>query len=337
MSNNEINVLDKNFCFSKVLKGINVSLKFKEYSEEKSLFLLNKYKIKNRERAQLLQRKYNHDEILYNLKKAYDENEILIKMKMGFKNNELNKSKEKLPILLNKSKKENEQNNPEKKGSNNPLLEDNKEPPVEFENVWKIDYLKRLQEKKNMTVEINDDTENKIDIFDKRYKTIKQKNFFTLHKIKVLERIKGNHSKVQNKLKNYKTLMDKYSEKKEYTPKYNILEKHTPEIKLDSKSKRIFPFQFIKMNNYSDGKKILKKKLSKSNSNQNASKTNYSINPCSLFNKYKKYNSIQNDSIYSRISKSTIVNNKTNTSLSQGYKTKINFSLLHDGNFLYKM
>ena len=40
--------------------------------------------------------------------------------------------------------------------------------------------------------------------------------------------------------------MDKFSERKEYTPNYTCLEKHVPIIKLDTNSKRIFPDKFIK-------------------------------------------------------------------------------------------
>ena len=335
MSNKEINVLDKNFCFSNVLKGIDLRLKFKDFKEEKSLFILNQLKKEKRERYQLLQRKYNHNEILFNLKKAYEENKILLNIKGKYINDETNKKEEKFPNLM-VSKNENEKNQEKKDNSNKNLKEDNKSQKVEFETTWKQEYFKRLKEKNNnhdSKINIENESENKNDIFDKNYKRIGQKKS---DKKIILEKIKENNLKVKKRLKSYKELMEKFSERKEYSPNFLIIEKHVPIIRLDSKSKRIFPFKFIQMHNYTNEKKIFKKKLFKNNSYQNFYKNNFSINPCSLFNSSIKSTSLMNNSIYSTISKSYINNDNSNTFLNRGFKTKNNF-ILENGNIIYKL
>ena len=332
MLNKEINVLDKNFCFSNVLKEIDMRLKFNDFTEEKNLYLLNQLKRKNRERKLLLQRKYNHNEILYNLQKAYEENKIFLELKQKLIKEEENKEKEeekKLPILLNTSKKE---ENKEKKNKKILIIENKKEKPIEFENVWKEEYLKRLKEKKKMNMTLVNDSENKNDIFDENFKRIKQSN---INKLMVLKRIKENNLKVKSKLNSYKIIMEKFAEKKEYNPNYIALEKHTPEIKLDTKSERIFPIKFIKLNNYSDEKKIFKKKLIKNKSYQILYRNNFSINPCSLYNKETNYKAKMNNTGYKSISKS-MLNKSTNNSFYKGYLTKSNI-IYHSGNFRYKM
>jgi hypothetical protein len=333
MSNKEINVLDKNFCFSNVLKEIDLRLKFKDFKEEKSLYILNQLKKEKRERLRLLQRKYNNNEILFNLKKAYEENRILLNIKGKYINDETNKKEEKLPNLANKSKNE---KNPDKKVDNNLISEDKKEPPAEFENTWKEEYFKRLREKNSNRdsnkITIETDSENKNDIFDKNFRKMKQKKS---EKKLMIEKIKENNLKVKIKLKSYKELMEKFSERKEYSPNYIILEKHVPVIRLDSNSKRIFPYKFIKMHNYSNEKKIFKKKLFKNNSYQNFYKNNFIINPCSLFNSSIKSNSLMSNSIYSTISKSNINNDNSNTFFSKGFRTK-NSGMFEKGNIIYK-
>ena len=61
-----------------------------------------------------------------------------------------------------------------------------------------------------------------------------------------LERIKSNNLKVNKKVKLFRYIRLKFQDLREYFPNYNIIEKHKPEVKLNTKSKRIFPSQFIK-------------------------------------------------------------------------------------------
>ena len=309
-------MINKNFCFSKALKRIDLKLKFKDIKEEKSFLLLNQLKKGKRERLLLLQRKYNHNEILYNLKKAYDENRILLNIKGKYINDETNKKEQQFPSFLGPTKIE---KNKEKKEDNNLLIEENKDQkPIQFDNTWKEEYLKRLKGKKDnpdLNKSIDNENENKNDIFDKNYKKIKHKK---TEKGIMLEKIRENNLRVQSRLKIYKELMDKFSERKEYTPNYIFLEKHTPIIRLDSSSKRIFPYKFIKNNNYSSVKRIFKKKLFKNNSYVNFYKNNNSINPCLLFNSSPK-----KSSFYTTISKSILNNN--NNYFIKGFQTKNEF------------
>jgi hypothetical protein len=191
----------------------------------------------------------------------------------------------------------------------------NSEQIVEFENNWREEYMKNKNKNKN-NVTINnkiisqniifDEEDNSDDIFQKGYRREKTK---ILEKIKRFKRIKENNLKVKVKLKNYKMIMDKFSEKKEYSPNYSVLEKHKPVVKLDSKSERVFPDKFIKMTNYSNDIDIFQKRLFRNNSLQCPIKVNYSINPCSL--KHSLLQPINDKYINRTLSKSII--NKNNS------------------------
>ena len=181
--------------------------------------------------------------------------------------------------------------------------------------MWKEEYFKRWKAKNknpDLKITLNNESENKDDIFEKNYKKIKPKKS---EKKIVLEKIKENNLKVKNRLKSYKELRDKFSERKEYTPNYGVLEKHTPIVRLDSNSKRIFPFKFIKINNYSSSKKIFKKKLFKTNSYDNLYRNITKINPCSLLK-----NSPKKNSFFTTISKSLSKNDLINTYFVKGFK-----------------
>ena len=338
----EINSINNNFYFSKCLKDIDISLKFKEFAEEKSFSRFNKIKKEQKERSNMLKRKNIHNEIIYNLKKAYNDYQILANMKDNNIKEKPNKNKEILPKLVIKSNKETENKNSNinnKKGNNNDNNDknkDNKEQVVEFDNIWKKEYLNRMKKRKNnsniVIYNANNESDEKNDIFDIKYKKKAPKKLF---KSKIIEKIKNYNLKVKKKLKDYKNHMDKFSEKKEYNPNFTALEKHIPIVKLNTKSQRIFPDQFIKMHNYSDEKKIFKKKLIKNNSAENITRNNYNISPCSLFNSSIKYNSIINE-LYNTIYKS--IANKVNISeyLFKGPKTK-SHSLLETGNIIYEI
>ena len=302
MENNEIFSFNNNRYFSQSLRNIDLRLKFKEFAEEKSFSKLNKIKKEQQEKLNMLKRRHNHKEIIYNLKKAYNDYLILSNMKESNTKEESNKNQEILPKLVNKSNKETEKNNnnntnDKNKGNNNESNtknKNNKEQFIEFDNVWKREFLQKMKEKNNSIPDImidnnnntNNESDEKNDIFDKNYKKKCQKK---LIKSKIIEKIKNYNLRVKIKLRDYKNIMDKFSERKEYNPNYTALEKHMPTVKLNTKSKRIYPYKFMKIYNYSTEKNIFRKKLIKNNSSQNISKNNYKINPCSLFYIYLIY------------------------------------------------
>ena len=235
----EINSINNNFYFSKCLKDIDISLKFKEFAEEKSFSRFNKIKKEQKERSNMLKRKNIHNEIIYNLKKAYNDYQILANMKDNNIKEKPNKNKEILPKLVIKSNKETENKNSNinnKKGNNNDNNDknkDNKEQVVEFDYIWKKEYLNRMKKRKNnsniVIYNANNETDEKNDIFDIKYKKKVPKKLF---KSKIIEKIKNYNLKVKKKLKYYKNHMDKFSEKKEYNPNFTALEKHIPIVKL---------------------------------------------------------------------------------------------------------
>ena len=91
--------------------------------------------------------------------------------------------------------------------------------------------------------------------------------------------------------------MKKFKDKREYSPNYESIEKHLPRVNLNTKSQRIFPIKFIKINNIGElvsDKRIIepKKLLRKNNSTQSIFFKNMST--CSLF---KNFINIKNNSI----------------------------------------
>ena len=348
MENNEIFSFNNNRYFSQSLRNIDLRLKFKEFAEEKSFSKLNKIKKEQQEKLNMLKRRHNHKEIIYNLKKAYNDYLILSNMKESNTKEESNKNQEILPKLVNKSNKETEKNNnnnntnDKNKGNNNESNtknKNNKEQFIEFDNVWKREFLQKMKEKNNSIPDImidnnntNNESDEKNDIFDKNYKKKCQKK---LIKSKIIEKIKNYNLRVKIKLRDYKNIMDKFSERKEYNPNYTALEKHMPTVKLNTKSKRIYPYKFMKIYNYSTEKNIFRKKLIKNNSSKNFTKNNYKINPCSLFNRTIKKNSIIND-LYNTIYNSIANNTNYSDYLFKGSKTK-GHSILENGNIIYEI
>ena len=312
MTKSSDNILNKNFTFSRALKGIDSSLKFDKLQEGRTLFVLNKMRRDERKKMLLFQKKYNHREILYNLKRAYDDNKLLLERSY---NNEIHKNLEKLPDLPNKDKSLIEKNKRNVLNMNENNSPDNDKTGV-FENDWKKEYLKKNKNNKMNIKKISphivadDDEENTEDIFKKGYIPEKPK---IIEKIKILERIKENNLRVIKKLKNFRIIKEKFSDKKEYTPNYSALERHIPEIKLDTKSKRLFPDHFIQMHNYAKEKDLFIKRLYRNNSYINENKNSYSINPCSLIRKDESFQQNNNDiTIYKVLSKSKINNKNLN-------------------------
>ena len=88
------NVFNNIFSFSKTLKEIDFSLKFKDLQEQKSLFILSRLKKEKLEKLELLKRKYNHNEIIFNLKKAYEDNQRMVNNYKNKDEEENNKNEE---------------------------------------------------------------------------------------------------------------------------------------------------------------------------------------------------------------------------------------------------
>ena len=89
--------------------------------------------------------------------------------------------------------------------------------------------------------------------------------------------------------------MQKFKDKREYSPNYNAIEKHLPEVNLNTKSQRIFPIKFIKIYNIGEFKSqekrsesLPKKIFFKNNLNQSSFLNNLST--CTLFKNYQYNN-----------------------------------------------
>ena len=292
MSKNEKSIFNNNFCFSRVLKDIDFLIKFHDYKEEKSLYILRELQRKEREKRILFNRRKNHSEIVNNLKKANEEREMLLSYKESRLSNNNNLSQINLYSANNNNYLPKIQNKEEQKNKENRI--------VIFEKLWKenLNKDKKAQEKKNINNKTTIYNSNYImDIFDENYikmKKIKEKK--TEQKI-LLEKIKINNLKVKNKLKIHQNLMEKFKDKREYSPNYNAIEKHMPQVNFNTKSQRIFPIKFIKINNNrelnpqpkrNEAVKILRK-------NNSSHFLNNNISTCTLFKNY--LNSKDNNSI----------------------------------------
>ena len=89
--------------------------------------------------------------------------------------------------------------------------------------------------------------------------------------------------------------MQKFKDKREYSPNYNAIEKHLPEVNLNTKSQRIFPIKFIKIYNIGEfnsqekrSESLPKKIFFKNNLNQSSFLNNLST--CTLFKNYQYNN-----------------------------------------------
>ena len=283
MIKNESNIFNNNFCFSKVLKDIDFIIKFKNYKEEKSLYILKQLQKEQKEKKILMNKRKNHNEIVHSLKKANEEKELLL----NYKNNLLNKNISQIKSYSSRnndfpklSKKEEEKNN------------DNK--IIIFEKIWKEQYLnktKRNKGKRNNSNKTIYNNNSGIDIFDENYDKLKKKKEKKTPKKILLDKIKNNNLKVVKKLKIHKDLLSKFKDKREYIPNYNAIEKHQPRVNLNTKSKRIFPVQFIKINNIGElssqekrSESNYKTILKKNNSNQSLFLNN--LTTCTLFKNY---------------------------------------------------
>ena len=286
MTRNE-DIFNNNFCFSKVLKDIDFRIKFRNYREEKSLYILKQLKKEQKEKRILFEKRKNHNEIVHSLQKANEENEIIL----NYKAKKLNKNKNLSQNNLYSTKstfyfpkiKEEVKN------------KDNK--MIIFEKLWKEQqYLnknkgnlgKRNNSNKTMYNSIND-------IFDENYDKIKKRKEKKIEKRIILERIKFNNLRVKKKFRIHQDIMQKFKDKREYSPNYNAIEKHLPEVNLNTKSQRIFPIKFIKIYNIGEFKSqekrsesLPKKIFFKNNLNQSSFLNNLST--CTLFKNYQYNN-----------------------------------------------
>jgi len=287
---NENNILNNNFCFSKALKDIDFIIKFKNYKEEKSAYILKQLKKEQKEKKMLLSRKKNHNEIVHDLQKANEESELLLNDKTRKYNNmsQINfYSSRNNSLCLPKLSK-----NEEKKNKDSKI--------IIFEKIWKEQILNKskngrsMKNRKNNSNRIQYNSHYIVNIFDENYDKLKKKKEKN-EKNKIIEKIKFNNLKVQKKLKFHQEIMSKFKDKREYSPNYNSIEKHLPDVNLNTKSKRIFPYKFIKKSNVDDLKSQKTRSESMPKGTLRKIITNKSIifsniSTCTLFKNYLKNN-----------------------------------------------
>ena len=141
-----------------------------------------------------------------------------------------------------------------------------------FEYIWKQDYIRKLtnmgidlnklnnkkyknkMKKKihiNFNIDNNEENEEQ-DIFNKNFKSEDKESTEYIKLKERLNRIINENKKVTRVFNFHKHLSSKFTVKKIYYPKYESIEKHKPEIRLNNKTRRIFPDDFIKKNYYSE-------------------------------------------------------------------------------------
>ena len=288
---NDNKMFKKNMRFSKTLKEIDTRLKFK--SSQKYLADIKKRINHNkRMKKKFSERMNNHKDIinkLYNIgddtQESYNNYSHNFKDSLVFTNN---------PSKINVSSTINNFISlPKLTVIKNEFMDNDKHKYniIRFESIWKDHQInenkfnqKQKLKEKNQTVYKNDIY---VDIFDKNYtgnlnscEEYKQKN-------EIFERIKSNNLKVNKRVKIFREIMKKFKDIREYCPNYSVIEKHQPEVKLNTKSKRIFPAQFIKrfiyneqdIDDFKNNENKNNNKLRKNNSNLNIlpSKNNFPI------------------------------------------------------------
>ena len=261
-----------NIRFSKTLKEIDTRLKFINNTQKHNIELKKLILDKKRKKENLSAKNKIHENIVSDLKKAEEENIKAYKIySRNFKNN-LQYSNSASNINIS-STFNNYLALPKLTQLKNEFQDNEKNEGykiIRFENVWKEQQLNEL--KYNTDKKIKNKTmyhEDFIDIFDKNYDKYRKKCEEYKEKNIILERIKLNNLKVNKKLKIFRHIMLKFQDIREYNPNYSILEKHQPEIKLNTKSKRIFPAKFIKGSDYNKieiNEIKINKKIRKNNS-----------------------------------------------------------------------
>lgn len=247
-------ILNDDIRFSRTLKEIDTRLEFKNNTQRNKNDLKKMILEKKRKKEIIAEKNRIHEDVLNNLKKAEEDNIKAYKIySRNFKNhlqyNNNSASNINISSTMNNylalpklTQIKNEfQDNEKNEGYN----------IIRFQNVWKEQQMNELKYNKNK--KSNNKTmydANFIDIFDTNYDKYRKKCEEYKEKNIRLERIKLNNLKVNKKLKIFRYIMLKFQDMREYCPNYSILEKHKPEIKLNTKSKRIFPAKFIKGSDY---------------------------------------------------------------------------------------
>lgn len=262
MKKNTNDYLNDDFCYSKVLKDIDAKLKFKSNKQEELMKLVRQMKKEKRDKQILSIRKMHHNNVILSLRKANEDKKNSYDIYTRNFNNNLNYSISAKQIVNLSSTIKNILSLPKIKNNvtnSNDKLDfkddrDNEEyNTIRFEKVWNQQYEDRKNKNKDITKNKNKSTKNKtmynsyvIDIFDINYdRQRKRSEEFKESKLR-LNRIKLNNLKVKKKLKSYHDMLSKFKDKREYCPNYNCIEKHQPEVKLNTKSQRMFPIQIIK-------------------------------------------------------------------------------------------
>ena len=249
MRNIEKKINTKNICFSKALKRIDTRLKFKDDAQKYLKDLKNQIYERNKKKEIIAKKNKIHENVINNLKKAEEENIQAYNIySRNFKNNLDYNNK-----IINLSSTGNNFIALPKLSKLKGEFQDNEKNVdadiIRFKNVWKEQQLNEEKYNKNKK------TKNKtmynidfIDIFDKKYDKYKKQCEEYNEKNLRLKRIISNNQKVNKKLKIFRHIRSKFQDPREYFPNYSIIEKHQPEVKLNTKSKRIFPEKFIKKN-----------------------------------------------------------------------------------------
>ena len=255
----EEEILDPSEYYSKTLKEIDAQLKFPKEEDDDDLKKV--IRLKKKEKHLKYVKNLKHEKIVLSLKKF--EKEAKQKIEDKAKGISLMSAINKIISLptVAKYKKEIKDN---KKNNENHL--------IKLEKIWREQYIKEVKQKKKFS-------KNKLfldgiyysDIFDVNYdkyrkhlKETKEKKEKSIS----LERVKSNNLKVSKKLKKHHELMLKILDNREYKPNYSVIEKHKPEVKLGTKSKRLFLKNIntmtapnIKIFNNRNTKKNIKKDL----------------------------------------------------------------------------
>ena len=258
-------LFENNFFVSKSIKQIDSSVGYTEDVEQK---LVKNLIDANRDKS----KKYLSKNLKEKIKLKKHKKELELKKKENTKNNtnQLNliSSGYNLQFLPKIS--------PFIKNVDNYLIMDNKKAnklgAKGFEYIWKQDYIRKLtnmgidlnklnnkkyknkMKKKihiNFNIDNNEENEEQ-DIFNKNFKSEDKESTEYIKLKERLNRIINENKKVTRVFNFHKHLSSKFTVKKIYYPKYESIEKHKPEIRLNNKTRRIFPDDFIKKNYYSE-------------------------------------------------------------------------------------
>lgn len=329
MKNNSNDYMNDDFCYSKVLRDIDAKLKFKSNKQEEIMKLVKQMKKEKRDKEILSIRKMHHNNVILSLRKANEEKKNTYDIYTRNFNNNFNYSNSAKQIVNLSSTIQNILSLPKiqnKKGSTNDKLDfqddrDNEEyKTIRFEKVWNQQYADNKKDKskdmnKNKSIK---NIQNKtmynsyiIDIFDINYdRQRKRSEEFKESRLR-LNRIKLNNLKVEKKLKSYHDMLSKFKDKREYCPNYNCIEKHQPEVKLNTKSQRIFPIQIIKQNIHDYRKNDdLFLDISSKNKNHRLKKNKSSLSQINRINRKSDNNNHKN------YNESDIIGEKNRSSLS---------------------